>query len=110
MYLPFEKIEQLLQDQIRFSQDIIKRIEALSGTNQKDFFTIEEVSDYLNLAKQTVYGLVSRGEIPYIKKGNRLYFLRSEILDWLRQGRRPTRSEKENSAVDVIDLKKGGVR
>lgn len=35
-------------------------------------------------AKQTFYGLVSRGEIPVHKSGKKLTFLKSEIDAWLR--------------------------
>lgn len=41
--------------------------------NSKELFTIDEASQYLNLAKQTLYGLASKNKIPFIKRG-KLFF------------------------------------
>lgn len=42
---------------------------------------------------QIIYGLVSNREIPHLKKGKRLYFLRSDIDTRLSPGRRKTVKE-----------------
>lgn len=36
------------------------------------------------LAKQTIYGRVNNGTIPHFKKGGKLYFMESELLEWLK--------------------------
>ena len=61
-------------------------------------FTSSEIAKYLDLSLSTIYGLVSRREIPHQKRGKRLYFLKSEIDTWLAQGRRKT---VEEIAADV---------
>lgn len=45
------------------------------------------------LAMATLYGLISRREIPSYKKGKRLYFKRSELDNWIQSGRRKTVDE-----------------
>ena len=47
-------------------------------TPLKKFLNVEETAIHLNLAKQTVYGKVNRGELPFHKNG-KLYFIREEL-------------------------------
>lgn len=49
---------------------------------------IEEAAKYLNLAKQTLYGFTSKGVIPYLKKGKKLYFKKSELDKWINEGKK----------------------
>lgn len=64
--------------------------------------TIKEAAAFLSLAVPTIYGLVSRGELPYQKRGKRLYFLTSELTDWVKQGRRKTNAELKAEADEVF--------
>ncbi|TGE24764.1 DNA-binding protein [Hymenobacter aquaticus] len=40
------------------------------------------------LSKQRIYGLVSERAIPHSKRGNKLYFTRTELLGWVAAGSR----------------------
>ena len=59
------------------------------------WFNIDELKRYLpdHPAKATIYGWVSKREIPYHKGGKKLRFLQSDIDKWLSSGKR--KSEKE---------------
>lgn len=48
-----------------------------------DYLTIKEASEYLRLATPTIYSFTSKNEIPFIKKGKRLYFKKAELDQWL---------------------------
>ncbi|SFC97728.1 helix-turn-helix domain-containing protein [Algibacter pectinivorans] len=54
---------------------------------------LNEVSEITGLTKPTLYGYVQRNEIPHNKKGNRLYFFKSEIVDWIKTGKQKTLKE-----------------
>ena len=56
-------------------------------------------------SKPTVYGWVNVGTIPVHKGGKKLRFLKSEIDNWLRQGRKNTLAEIA-SEVDTYLLTK----
>lgn len=47
---------------------------------------VDEVCSFTRYAKGTIYNLVSRGEIPYRRRGRkrRLVFVPSEITAWLK--------------------------
>jgi excisionase family DNA binding protein len=62
---------------------------------------IKDVSQLTELSLPTLYGYVSRNEIPYYKKGNRLKFFKSEIIDWIKTGKQKTIKEVV-SDVDVF--------
>jgi len=68
-----------------------------AGPNQP--INIKEAADFLDLAVPTVYSKVSRKEIPVNKQGKRLYFYKSELEEWIRQGRKQTFSELRDSIV-----------
>ena len=55
--------------------------------------TIEEAGQLIRLSVATIYGLVSRSEIPVSKKGKRLYFSKRELIEWAKSGRKKTVSE-----------------
>lgn len=61
---------------------------------KKEVFGINEASELLGIAKPTIYTKTSKGEIPHYKKGKKLYFKRSELLDWLEDGKRKTLNEE----------------
>jgi len=59
------------------------------------WFDIVELGQYLpdKPAVPTIYGYVHRRIIPFHKRLKKLYFLKSEIDDWLHSGRRSTMAE-----------------
>ncbi|WP_308991668.1 helix-turn-helix domain-containing protein [Mariniflexile litorale] len=59
---------------------------------------IKEVSKLTELSVPTLYGYVQRNEIPFYKKGNRLKFFKTEIIDWIKTGKAKTLKEIEAEA------------
>lgn len=46
-------------------------------------FTIEDLSDYLKISKETLYKMVQRDEVPAFKIGNQWRFQKERIDQWL---------------------------
>jgi excisionase family DNA binding protein len=68
-----------------------------------ELLTLEQAAQLLNRSKSTLYGMVNRLEIPHTKKGRRLTFKRSELYEWLEEGRRKTLSQQiEDSEAQMI--------
>jgi len=76
-----DHIEQLLSEANKHSLDI------------DELLTIAQAAKFLNLSTPTIYGKVSRNEIPVNKQGKRLYFYKSELAEWIKSGRKKTVSE-----------------
>jgi predicted DNA-binding transcriptional regulator AlpA len=65
-----------------------------------DFIDIDEAARIVGKAKTTIYGWTSSGsDFPHMKRGNKLYFSRKAILNWLADGRCKTQSEITASAA-----------
>ncbi len=69
-----------------------------SEPENADLMTIIEASKLIKLSVPTLYSKVCRNEIPVHKQGKRLYFLRSELLDWIKSGRIKTIAEIQQEA------------
>lgn len=53
-----------------------------------DLMNADEASSYLNIAKQTLYSKTSNRQIPFIKRGKKLMFRRSDLEKWLSDGKK----------------------
>jgi len=60
-----------------------------------ELLTITQAAELISLTTPTVYGLVSKHAIPHSKKGKRLYFSKTELLDWIKSGRKKTIAESQ---------------
>ena len=75
-------------------------------TEQPDqLLTIQQTAEFLSLAVPTIYSMVSRGEIPVMKRSKRLYFSRTELLEYLKGGRKKTIAEIEQEADTYLKKK-----
>ncbi len=69
------------------------------------FLTVEQAAEFLTLAVPTIYSKVSRRELPYMKRGKRLYFAKSDLEDYLKGGRVKTVKEIEAEADQFLSSK-----
>jgi len=51
----------------------------------EELLTPQEVADYLNVDKLTVYRLLAQKQLPAFKVGNQWRFKRKMIVAWLRK-------------------------
>jgi excisionase family DNA binding protein len=51
----------------------------------EQLLTLEQVAEYLNVDKFTVYRLLAEKELPAFKVGNQWRFKRKMIENWLKQ-------------------------
>ncbi|MBK4218088.1 helix-turn-helix domain-containing protein [Paracoccus caeni] len=51
------------------------------------WLSVEEIADYLGVSKDTVYGWISRREMPAHKVGRLWKFKIDEIDEWVRNGK-----------------------
>ena len=92
---PFESIDARLSNIETLLLDIKHSSTRSEETSGDRWMNISELIDYLpsRPVRVTVYTWTSRGEIPFHRRGKRLYFLKSEIDTWLKEGRHKTLSE-----------------
>jgi len=64
----------------------------------EQLLTIQEAAEFLSLAVPTMYSKVSKGELPVMKRSKRLYFSRTELLEYIKDGRKKSNAEIEQEA------------
>lgn len=97
---PFEQ----LNERLNKIEDILLNLsnEPKTETKADELLVIEDAAKFLNLAVPTIYGKVSNNSIPYNKRGKRLYFLKSELIEYIKQGRNKTNLEIEKDAESYL--------
>jgi excisionase family DNA binding protein len=76
-------------------------------TERDCWFDLNELCQYHpdKPSKATVYGWVNAQAIPVHKGGKKLRFLKSEIDNWLKQGRKKTYAEIASEADNYLNKK-----
>lgn len=71
------------------------------------WLNLKGLCDYLpsHPAEQTVYGWTSTHFIPFHKKGKNIAFLKSEIDEWLCQGKSKSHFDLQQEAKDFVNRK-----
>lgn len=59
----------------------------MNNADQDAVLTVQEVSQYLKLAKSTVYKLAREGALPGRKVGGTWRFSRKKLDEWLEQSK-----------------------
>ena len=106
---PKPSFDQLPEDvrQNRIQLEELKHIllNALSSkTEEPDIpnMNVQSAADFLLLKVPTIYSKVSKGELPAMKRGNRLYFSRKDLIAYLKEGRRMTNNEVDALADSYL--------
>ena len=107
--VPLSKLEPIFKRWIKEAQTEIQPIKVEPTTDQPEqFLTIQEAAEFLSLTVPTMYSKVSKGELPVMKRSKRLYFSRTELLEYLKDGRKKSNAEIEQEAkAYLLNNKKG---
>lgn len=92
--LDSEQLRILIQSSVReaLKESAIRNTTA--PTPPKDeLLTVKQTAAFLKLTVPTIYSKVHRRELPFMKKGKRLYFSQKELLAYLQSGRKKTHTE-----------------
>ena len=109
MEITFEQlpkaITQLCEDMAIVKQ-LLSEKDNTSVIETDQLLSVEQTAEFLKLSKPTIYGLISKGELPVMKRSKRCYFSKMELLAYIKQGRRKTISETAKEAQEYIQNRK----
>lgn len=97
LYGKMKKIEKLL----RMNLELL--------TDKDELMDIEETARFLKLSITTIYSKVCRREIPANKQGKKLYFSRSELKEWIKEGKVKTVTDCAANAETYLKDNRLGV-
>jgi excisionase family DNA binding protein len=101
-----EAVTMLTKELRELKRLFIEKQEQPPPLQQEQFFNIQEGAEFLHLTVPTMYSKVSKGELPYMKRGKRLYFSRTQLMEYLKEGRKKTNAEIEQEAEAFLYNKK----
>lgn len=85
---------EMLPEAVQNLSKKLDKIESLLNDNNKPkedgLLNVKEAAKLLNLSVPTIYGYVSDRKIPFMKITKRLYFSRTDLMDWVRENKRDT--------------------
>lgn len=84
---PFEIIEQRL----RSIEDFLQQIHAASLQHipsAEVYLKIDQAAAFLSKTPNALRVMVSKNQVPYIKKHGRLFFRQRDLVEWLEGGNR----------------------
>ena len=79
-----------------------------SGGSQQDphaILTIDEAVAFTGYSKSAIHSATSKDTIPHFKRGNKLFFFKDELVEWLKSDNRPKRGKRfqdNNSSKESI--------
>ncbi len=112
MELQFNELPKAITD----LQNTVNEIKGLLLQNSTEspnkgdhWFDLNELVEYdpEKRTKPTFYGYIHQRAIPFHKRGKKLIFLKSEIDNWLKSGRKKTIGEIALEANSYIKIKGG---
>ena len=65
-----------------------------SGGSQQDphaILTFDEAVAFTGYSKSAIHSATSKDTIPHFKRGNKLFFFKDELVEWLKSDNRPKR-------------------
>ena len=82
-------------------EDIAQRLERLERATalNKAVLDINETAMLTGYSVKYLRLLISQRNIPYYRRGNRLFFCRAEVEDWMMGERIPTQEETRIKAM-----------
>jgi predicted DNA-binding transcriptional regulator AlpA len=93
LYMEVIEMKKMMQDQRQSKQEQTDKI-----------MNLEATAKFLQRSPNTIYGLVSKGSIPYMKRGKCLYFSVEELTAWLKAGRKD-KQQMEIPTIQTIKRK-----
>jgi predicted DNA-binding transcriptional regulator AlpA len=107
--LTFDELPQAvaeLSDKLDRIENLLKSKSSEQCPPKEELLTVEDTAKFLRLSVATVYGLSRKRDIPVLKRSKRIYFLRADLIQYLKQGRKKTNAEIAAIAQSHIEDKK----
>ena len=98
--LSIEELRQIIREELKTV--LLEFMQPGNGSPLEEIMTIDVAAKFLSLSKSRIYKLTSGREIPHSKKGKRLYFKRSELIEWISKGKQMTMEDIDREAEKYL--------
>ena len=91
--LSFDQLPKAVGELLGKVDYLISRLENLKNADnasdreqENQMMTLDEACRFIGKKRSTMYTLTSERRIPFRKRGNKLYFFKKELLEWIESG------------------------
>lgn len=109
--VPLSKLEPIFKRWIKEAQTELQPTKVVP-TQPEQWLDLNDLIQYdpEKRTKPTWYSKISRNEVPHYKRGKKVYFLKSEIDEWLKQGKCKSNAEIEQEAEAYLSNNRKGLK
>ena len=101
---PFESIDARLSNiEILLLEIKRKPNETVPIPEGEQFLTVSETADFLKLSIPTIYAIIHEKRIPFMRSYRRCYFLKSDLVNYLKLGREKSSAETAREAEQYLN-------
>lgn len=106
--IPFEQTQRDVAEVKKDFKELLVFLQIMveNQAQEDDPKSIEEIVKLTGYTKPTIYGYCQKNKIPHHKKNGRLFFFKSEIIDWIKEGKQKTTQEVEADADLLLSSKR----
>ena len=104
--LPIEDLQTVIIDCVNSCLKNNSQESKPTTKQPEQLLTVQEAAKFLNLTVPTIYSKVSKGELPVMKRSKRLYFSSTELMEYLKEGRKKSNAEIEQEAEAYLSNQK----
>lgn len=108
--LPIEDLQTVIIDCVNSCLRNNKQESKPPTEQPEELLTIQEAAQFLNLTVPTMYSKVSKGEISVMKKSKRLYFSSTDLMEYVKSGRKKSNAEIEADANAYLSNNRKGLK
>ena len=84
-----------------------KRPEGPVKPDPEEYLTVQEAANFLKFSVGAIYNLIHDKRIPFMKSAKRVYFLKSDLIKYLKGGTVKSIAEISAEADNYLANKKG---
>lgn len=105
--ITFENLPQAVSQLIIKINGLEALIREQKNTTAKDrLLTVQETAEFLSLSVPTIYGLMSKKKIAYMKRSKRCYFSEEDLIKYIKAGKTETVDEISQGAEAFLKKSK----
>lgn len=109
MEITFEQLPKAvttLQETVNDIKRLLLEKSSETQSETDELLTVQDTANFLRLSVPTIYGLISKGELPVMKRSKRCYFSKVELINYLKDGKLKSISELETEAEAYLNNRK----
>ena len=101
-----QAVAMLTKEVSELKQLLLQKSDQQATPPAEQLLDVQQAAEFLNLSVPTVYSKVSRGELPVMKRGKKLHFSNTELMQYLKVGRKLTNLEIEKEAENFLQKRR----